>query len=404
MTFHTGAYGSALDMKENYLIVGAPEEKSTSGDVVGAAYTYRYDGSNWVAYPSTTFNRIKRTTTVSEKLGSSVAIDKFGSTVLLGTDPDLSRGTYQYEMDGSGHWTAKIHYPNSSGGTDLDNNISMVADGSDIFLNKNDYTANHITITPAGISRPNALKSMVLYKDQMMVNDPDNIRAVAENVPCGILPTSLIKNEWAMISVPCGDGTASIGQLFVGQLGTYGDNANWVMYEQNGTDYSGTTDSNQLMGVNDPMEVGKGYWIIADQNRTVEIATAQVSTYTSIDTVDAGDPKPTEVGGYYEFAIPAANGSVQKVMVGNPYPRTIHWKYVKENDNNILGRRDLGTFFVDPKAYVYDKTQSGQPYRAITATGTPGFNSEIKPFEGFWIKRTATAGPGTESLSIPFEK
>ena len=57
------------------------------------------------------------------------------------------------------------------------------------------------------------------YKDMAVVNDTTNHQAVALDVPCGLRPTQLIENEWAMISV-CHVGTmrndtgASIVDIF----------------------------------------------------------------------------------------------------------------------------------------------------------------------------------------------
>ena len=53
---------------------------------------------------------------------------------------------------------------------------------------------------------------------------------------------------------------------------------------------------------------------------------------------------------------------------------------------------------------LYDSTQSRQIYRAITTNGTPGFSDEIKPYQGFWIRRNSVICGATQTLSLPFEK
>ena len=93
-------------------------------------------------------------------------------------------------------------------------------------------------------------------------------------------------------------------------------------------------------------------------------------------------------------------------MAGNPFPRVVKWSEVRSGDGEVSGRVPLddGGSLVDPKAYVYDSTQNGQPYRAVTANGTPGVSDEIKPYQGFWIRRNGVTGGATQTLGLPFEK
>ena len=400
-------FGQSLDLKGDYMIVGAPDENSSSGvaDLAGASYTFKYNVNVWNEYPSFTDFRIK-TGTANTRLGVSVAIDKYGKTALISTNPSSNDGSYQYENDGSSAWLQKIHYPNEAGGVDIDENVSMVAEVLDIYIKKNEVNTtistsyDHMTISPTVTT--NGLKSMSLHKNEMLVNDPDNTQAVAIDVPCGIKPTFLKADEWAIVSVPCGDGSSSIGQLFTGQLGaSYGDAGNWVMYKQS-LGYSGHQSDYEIMDINDAMDQGVGYWVITDSDRYLEVHYASASQRTVLTRVT---PTLTDVAGLYDALLPPlVNGTEKKIMMGNPFPRIFKWIDME------LGT-GAATFIpfntqtdYHQTGYVYDIKQSGQPYRAITATGTPGISDEIKPFEGFWIKDLGSVDATGRTLGIPFER
>ena len=396
--YHEHKFGQSLDMKGERLIVGAPDEESSvsQNDFVGAAYTFENNGTAWVKYPST--NLIKRNIT-NEKLGTHVAIEN--SNAIVSTAPSASDGSWRYEVDAtSSTWVEKTHFYQgiAAHGVDMEDNISMSTSGTDQVklyindLNHTKYGYSDMTVTTSTIT--GALDSVQLYKDQIVVSDPGNTQAVAIDVPCGIRPTELKANEWAMISVPCDVGSATIRQLFNAQLGgTYGENGTWVMYED-GPNYTGKAADYVMSDVNQPMELGKGYWIITNADRLLEVQ--NITTRTQITSIS----NTSDIVGYYEFPLPPVSTTNDvKIMVGNPFPRAFKWADVRVDTNGSLG------YVVDPVAYVYDVTDpdgTGQPYRAVTTT-TPGLNGEIPPYTGFWIKKSDQSASG-HTLSFPFVK
>ena len=407
------SYGASIDMKDDHLIVGAPDsEQPGQNDYVGAAYTYSFDGSAWVEYPSATYYRIKRNI-ANEKLGTRVAIEN--GNAIVSTAPSASAGSWRYEVGVNGStptWVEKTQfYPGvDAHGVDMENNITLSTSSTDTVrfyindLNHSKYSSYSDMEVTTGTTT-GALDSVQLYKDQAVVSDPGNARAVALDVPCGIRPTELKANEWALISVPCGDGNTSIGALFNGQLGgTYGDEGTWVMYE-NGPNYTGESADYVLSDVNSPMVLGKGYWIITDDDRLLEVQSTMPRT--QLDTA-TGITAPA--GGFYVRDLPdSVSGTVKKLIVGNPFPRAFKWQYLNIYiDGNWYPFGDANNDVYHHTGYVYDvdtpDIPTGQNYRAITAAGTPGFSDEIKPYQGVWIEDLGAYNKTGLKLGFPFMK
>ena len=216
-----------------------------------------------------------------------------------------------------------------------------------------------------------------------------------------------------MVSVPCGNGSATIDMLFGDDMGPGTDIycqtsdpsevCNWVMYKD-GSNYTGRSTDNVLVGPTEVMELGRGYWIIADHNVTLQADSNAVTTRTPSDVskIQASD----SVGAYYYFALPDhVIGSMKKMMIGNTFPRVFNWTelmlYNTSNDNTLPFEN---SGYYNNTGYVYDISSStGQPYRAVTAT--PGFDGEIKPYQAFWIKQEDKGeNISVLELAIPIEK
>ena len=355
-------------------------------------------------YPSIGNNKITRTDTNS--FGTNVAIEEDVTLISGGQGPTPS---FIYTNDGA-TWSL-THFNNFQDGGDVD-----IDDGIYLMANRGFFLTFYSSVlgdtdpseppplTIDRVSTDQAYTSVSLYKEQVIVNEPENDQAVAIDVPCGIKPGKLNAFEWAMVSMSCGDGTATIGEIFGDDLGTYGDNDNWVMYEQNGTEWSGTFVSMRQLEATDTMELGKGYWIITDTDQTWKVDDPVVTTRTQLDTSTI-TPPPATVGGYYISALPTiVSGETKKLMYGNPFPRAFKWKDLLVGRSGSYGPISASIVY-EPTGYVYDTSQPGQPYRAITDAGTPGISDEIAPYEGFWIKETDLNYDFTGyKIVYPFEK
>lgn len=220
--------------------------------------------------------------------------------------------------------------------------------------------------------------------------------------------TTLNDMEWREISFPCVTGDNGIEALLGGSLGTYGNEAQWVMYEQTGDDsWSGhNTADMRLMNATDPVVPGKGYWIItdtADGNPvTVRIdntLTGLVKTATHLASADGiSDNNTSKFEEVHTYGLPDSLASNwRKIMLGNPFNKAFDLEdlYYKHGSNafEAWGTDDT---YVNGTLYY----RAGDHYEAISLT--PGFNNPIEPMQGFWIK--LNAGAGTNSIDYPLTK
>jgi hypothetical protein len=226
-------------------------------------------------------------------------------------------------------------------------------------------------------------------------------------MPCGYGGT-LVDNEWTMVSIPCKISGQTVATIFGDDgLGTY--DTNWVVYEQNASNYSGKSADYIKLDETSSIEQGKSYWIIADANRTWKVDSTASSIRTDLNTTIV--PNPDVVAGTYPIALPTADQNVSgeiyaKVMVGNPFARSFEWtnvQYYSVSDANISLSTAETSNYMDSTAYMYDSSSTtGQPYTAVTST--PGVGSKTVPVnKGLWIKMLANAQSG-DKLLIPLEK
>ena len=390
-------FGSAIDMKGDakvdpakfFIVVG--DQNYSSND--GAAYAYDNIGASYPASPDN-----QMVGSAGSHFGRSVAIDATSFTNGLSVVAEDTRNSFW--TGGTAPWTEATFEGTILGSVAIDDrtilstnaplgNMTPTLGLMHFFPLTNNLSLipNALTEYQLSSSNANIAIDSDIYKEIAIVNDPVGTQAIVMDVPCGLRPTELVAFEWAMVSVPCGDGTATINEIFADDItGSYGDDFAWVMYKD-GPNYTGKASDNVVMTETDVMELGKGYWIIADQNATLK-ADAPAITQRSGSIVFT-DTFP-EVGGYLEYALPmSVNGTVKKIMVGNPFPRALDWNFAgvhNSQGNYLLHDQTFGDEY-NPTGYVYDSSQTagtGQPYRAVTAT--PGFGSVIEPYQAFWIR------------------
>ncbi len=420
---HEHAFGKSLDIKGDYLIVGAPDEETTAtNDFAGAAYTFNFSSSAWHDYPAT--YRIKRNE-ANKHFGTYVAINKDGNVSMIGEETAGQDRSRIFTNTGAA-WTQSHSHDVTEGfrtGVDIDDGVYMFSRGDDTF-NYFDFhdSPSGSSLFKAHATNPaiHSFNSVTLYKDQVIGSRPTSSEAVTIDIPCGIKPTHLVADEWAMVSVPCGDGTATVSEIFGDDMGaanaycqtdSASEPCNWVMYK-NGPNYTGKSADYVRVLETEAMELGKGYWIVADHNVILKAdgdasAGTGITVRTQLDTTTI--PLPANVGGFYFVDMPATGGNVlKKIMVGNPFPRVVKWKdvWVYDTGSGAKNLLQVVNTYINT-AYVYDITKTsttGQPYRAIT-TATPGFDDEFKPYEGFWIGQIPLITDiDTFQLALPFEK
>jgi len=392
------AFGRSLDLAGDRLVIGSPDEESTVGaaDLAGAAYTFSFDGSLWSPYPTLTDSHISLGSS-GEQLGSDVAINRAGDALMLASTSLNNSRSYTYMLS-NGIWSQSFTQNNrNGGGVDIDDGLFVMAQANQSlqYYGAVDGSALYLNFSPLQSGSFNVLSS---YKEQSMVNDPVGLQAVAVDVPCGIKPVALEAFVWSVISVPCDTGSATIDQLFGPDLGVYGDANNWVMYKQD-LDYSGSSSSFVMMASTETLSAGKGYWIIADANKSlfVDSSVSVLHTAAPVDRLSAD----------LLWSLPMtlfAEVNASKVMLGNPYPREISWGdifYESSTQSGYLSAANVTE--INKTAYIYNAlSTSGQPYDAVTIAGTPGLLKTIRPYQGFWIRLESDTL--TPTFSYPFKK
>ena len=88
---------------------------------------------------------------------------------------------------------------------------------------------------------------------------------------------------------------------------------------------------------------------------------------------------------------PVASSAIS--ISGSSISRKIRWLHVRYEFPDGLSDVPIddptAAPYIEDIAYVYDPAGGGNPYRAITTT--PGFGSQIQPYQGFWIRLESQA-------------
>ena len=266
---------------------------------------------------------------------------------------------------------------------------------------------------PANVS----VERLFWYDDKNLVaatHGRGMFMAKVELAPCETFIRYLKAYDWTLVSFPCDTGDNNISALLGGALGTYGDDANWVMYEQTGNDaYRGPNTEKRLMEANDTLTPGKGYWIITDgdKNLTMDYNLPNITfvSETNASDLNISDGNFTTV---FQPSLPDSEEDYKKIiLLGNPFEKTFHMSNVYFShgnaDDGYYPMSDDNDTDNNPNApYVYGTVyttdeNSSDTYMAVSPD-TPGFIDYIDPGRGYFliIKSDQT---GSNYLAIPHE-
>ena len=326
------------------------------------------------------------------------------------------------------HWdTSKVSYMDSmflsatSANPDVSNwNISSLTDASYMFDNsalstinydalliawnsqthKSDglFSANGIHYCKGEIARQNLIDA-----DNWIISD-----AGKQCTPCQDTVTELTAYQWKVVSFPCDTGSNGVEALLGDSLGTYGNDDNWVMYQQE-SDFSGTSSSMVMMEYNDTVVPGKGYWIITDENKTMSIdeTLSGLSSTSEQSSSNLGISDGNFDNIHLKDLPNSSSGERLKVMLGNPFPLKFSLENMYFNNSNQgttyypMGNATNDTY-IEKTVYVHDTAdRSGTSYEA-RVSGTPGFEGDIRLMEGFWV--ILETGSGENNITYPLEK
>jgi len=230
--------------------------------------------------------------------------------------------------------------------------------------------------------------------------------------PCEEVMRPLKAYHWTLISFPCDTGMNSIETLLSNALGTYGNENDWVMYEQSGTDdYSGkSTTKKRMLEANDTVKPGKGYWIITatDRNMTIDTTLSDLN-FTAVQPASNFDINDTAFDDLNHSRIPDSSDSYsKKIMLGNPFPKEIDLSHLYFSHGGDSGSYhpigdDYNDAYLYSTIYTYDHTGTqNSNYIAITPI-TPGFSDKVDPMTGFFLILKSDQN-GSNYLTFPYEK
>jgi hypothetical protein len=245
-----------------------------------------------------------------------------------------------------------------------------------------------------------------------------NSEVAYREAACGPAETNLTAYQWKTISFPCETGTNGIETLLGASLGTYGDEANWVVYEQTGSYKADGKSETRLMDAGDPVVPGNGYWIIADANKTAKITRplsdiSQTATVVPDGTNYPGVPTSgaafSEVMPYDDLPDSDLNDP-RILMIGNPFFKKFQLSDMYYQ-NAAMGTTDYvstatltpGTSPMEPTVYIKNSSDITTGNYTAIVPETPGFGDEIPTMQGFWIRLNA-GNIETNKITYPFEK
>ena len=223
----------------------------------------------------------------------------------------------------------------------------------------------------------------------------DNSEVGYREFLCGKGRIYLTAYNWRLISLPCKTNTHTVAEVF-SQLGTYGDNANFVMYEQTGNDnyevnatYPNT--EKRMLTETDTLEQGKSYWIITDADHNVTIPRDLPNLEPTNPLVDSSafNPNATES---FTYDLPTNSAeNAKKFMAGNPFPYSFRLVDLYFEQAAVVGPVSMAdtavSSYINQVVYIHDAPDTGPSigYEALDAS-TPGFEGSIGSMEGFFIK------------------
>ena len=305
-------------------------------------------------------------------------------------------------------------------------NVQNLSDAADLFRNTSISVANYDALL-IGWSNQTLQNGVTLSSDAQYCQGADARDSLINNsgwtvndngskcVPCADVSLPLTGMHWRIVSFPCDTGSNGVEALLGSALGTYGDNADWVMYEQVDTTGSNSNDMH-LLASTDTVSPGKGYWIITSVDRTMEVNTSLSGLALTTDEdplnygVDGSIRSPS-FSRVVRSDLPATSSThVQNWLIGNPYT-------LKMSVSNFFFSHDTsanGTYFEWTDAandayrntilYAHDSSDTtANGYEARTA-GTPGFSTQIAPMEGVFVKLHQDSDTNNNYLLLPHEK
>ena len=430
-------FGRSVDLNDDFVTAGAPLYDSASLTDDGAVYLFETGEPSSAFVQKITEADFTDTWTDSWRLGLHVA--QKGDLLMIGAEQSYT--LQRAGVDPSDPTFTLIHTFGIDGGASfslfrdvaLDNGLqaygfSGLGPANNEVALWDRPASGDVPAIRVDEGETTYANSIDLDSSRLLVNGELSDVAYAYTFICGGAADTVRHMVWKTVSIPCAppDGSIyTVAEVF-GDLGvTVGDpgitlrsQADYLLWEQNGTDWDGLSYQNALLEAGDEVFQDRGYWLIwRDTNDppdpTAEakwsINSAEIPNPTRTPTSDSYAADPAYGGepivGHFilkeEAAGPPNNrlpiGAYRRsVLLGNPFDKPIDLSKALVEDTYavtppaLMGSANGRIVVENATAWVYDidnpDIPSGQNYRAVVASGTPGFGGTLQPYEGFWIK------------------
>jgi hypothetical protein len=395
------------------------------------------DGAVYIATPI--FGRLQKLDVTDATVGNATWQSRWylGAHVALSGDRLMVAGIWSYTFEDDPGTTATdfslVQRIGPTEGATLAKDVSIgggtKAYGVSIADRILIYDETAATGDPVGANVPFEGESSYatdidIETDRVVVNGEQSNRAYAYTFPCGGGPDRLEHMTWEIVSIPCGppSGGYTVEQVFA-DLGTI--DVDYQVWQQNRTDWSGRAAANVKLGPQDQVFQDRSYWVIwrdvtgQSTEKIWGVNAAANPQRTPLQTAFANSPAFGDVAGHL-FLTSSGTGTLPtgldnggdpvSVMLPNPFPKAFDASrlLVVEGNSGLvtLGSATSKLYIEDAILWVYDTVNpdipSGQNYRAVVPTATPGFSATIEPYQGYWLKFLPAATQ--PSLLIPLEK
>ncbi len=204
---------------------------------------------------------------------------------------------------------------------------------------------------------------------------------------------TLYPNQWKQISLPCDPGASSIETIFAddmpGLANGYG--VNWALWL-----YDSISNRYVAPDLSDPVEVGRGYWIIQISNSSMVVDMPQPCTAPSVEV----STQCTHVDGCFPIPLATTSGSITWSMPGFPFPlKSVVIDQLRvSTDSGVCADSDGCTLDEAEAATVVHNVI--WHYNQMSYNTLSG-QSLINPWSGFWLPTLNNANGLNPKLLVP---
>ncbi len=203
------------------------------------------------------------------------------------------------------------------------------------------------------------------------------------------ITTPLYSNQWQIIGIPCKSptGADTVEAIFADDItGSYG--IDWILFS-----YNPSSNSYENIGLQDTLQIGKGYWIITLTDQTLLDMPTGSQSANQTESTQCLSPS------CFETTI-TSNGTTQWQLVSNPFYHSFNWSELRGKvaitNHTCDDRKGCSLTEMQAEGIVEDQ---GWKYDGIAYHPLRG--TEVYPWTGMWMVALDTAS-STDSPTLLF--